>query len=147
MSRQPIIIQVLSQADRRTIQRRLMAMGLLTAVFVAVALLFVLYYEQDSTHTLITGAIVLVLVGNVLLLFRNRMIDRYSESLCLDGSRCYTVTKNGVTQYQPAVYLRYKQEQLVINSELEKERPSKKTFAFQVLDRYDWKAVQQHKAS
>ena len=61
------------------------------------------------------------------------MIDRHSESLCLDGGRCYSVTKSGDTRDRSPVRLRYKRKMLIIQNDPEKELQPEKTFALQVL--------------
>jgi hypothetical protein len=141
MSRQPIIIQVLSTGDHRTIRRWMIAMSIFTVTFLTLGLIWALPYAPNSRHMLITGAIVLALLVNAGLLVRNRMIDRYSESLCFDGEHCYSVKKSGVTHDQLPVRLRYKREMLIIQSDLKKELQPEKITAFQVLDGQDWKAV------
>ena len=142
MSSQPIIIQVLSGDDRRIIHRWMVALGLLTATLLTLAIVAALQYGQDVQSVLITGVMVLILIGNLILLFRNNMIDRLSKSLCLDGGRCYTVSKNGITHDWSPVRLLHKREMLTIKSDKEKALNPKKIFAFQVLDHRDWEALQ-----
>jgi hypothetical protein len=143
MSRQPIIIQVLSTGDHRTIRRWMMAIGIITASFLTLAIMLALEYAQNSQNILITGVMVLVLFGNVLLFFRNKMIDHRSESLCFDGEHCYSVKKSGVTHDQLPVRLSYKREMLIIQSDLKKEWQPETIAAFQVLNHQDWKAIKQ----
>lgn len=118
-------------------------MGVFTAAFLTLAMLLALQYVQDTKLILFTGAIVLVLSGNVILFFRDNMIDRHSESLCFDGGRCYSVTKSGATSGRSSVRLRFKREMVTIRSDQEKEHHAEPTPAFQVLDRQDWKAIKQ----
>jgi hypothetical protein len=54
------------------------------------------------------------------------------------------VKKSGVTHDRLPVRLRYKQEMLIIQSDLKKELQSEKITAFQVLNHQDWKAVKNH---
>jgi len=146
MSRQPIIIQVLSGRDSQTIRHWMITLGVITTTFLTIAMILATQYAQHSLNMLITGAIVLILFGNIILLVRNNLIDRHSKSLCLDGGNCYTVAKNGVTSDQPTVQLHYKKETLTIENNQEKELQHKNTLAFQVLNRQDWKAIKQLRA-
>ena len=143
MSRQPVIIQVLPTGDHRTVRRWMMAIGFFASTFLTLALVLAARYIPDSQSLLIAGPVVLVLFVNVILLFRNSMIDRYSESLCFDGGHCYSVTTNGSTQDRYQVRLRYKGETVTLTKEQEKDLQTETVLAFQVLGRKDWKAIKQ----
>jgi hypothetical protein len=141
MSGEPIIIQVLSREDHRTIRRQIMTLGLITGALFLLLLVVILQYGPDRQGVLVTGAIFLVLFGNVLLLVRNKLIDRYCQSLCLDGNRSYTVTKRGVSRHASSAHLYFKRERLTIASE--PTNPPEQALAFQVLDREGWKVIKQ----
>jgi hypothetical protein len=140
MSSQPIIIQVLSRSDHHDIRRRLGTLGFLTAASLVFALLLALNYGLDQQSVLITGALVRLLLANALFLVRNRLVDRHSLSLCFDGHRCYSVTQSWDTRDWSPVRLHFKGESILIGRD--QGTPATEIFAFQVLAREDWQAIQ-----
>ncbi|MCB0636440.1 MAG: hypothetical protein KDC54_07465 [Lewinella sp.] len=138
---QSIVIQVLSTKERHGIRRRLLALGLSMGAAFILVLTLALHDGQDPQGVLITGALVLVLTANVLLFYRNHLIDHHSQNICFDGRRCYSVTKSWHTRDWLPTRLYHRREMLTLHGD--HATHPERLFAFQVLDRDDWQAIKE----
>jgi hypothetical protein len=139
---QPIIIQVLARKEYHAIRRRVRALALAATIFATLTTLVVWYEGQGLWGTVLTGLLTLLLLGNIVLLLRHNMIHRHSKSLCFDGGRCYTITKDFGIRNCSLARLHYRSESLLFRGAAVDEATTKETFAFQVLDFEDWRAIQ-----
>jgi hypothetical protein len=143
MSGQPIVFQVLSPDVSRFIRRRMKMVGLVSMALLSVAMLAALKHGQDKQGIMITGAMVLFLTVNGILLFRNRLIDRFGKSICVDGELCYVLMENGDTHLLQEVHFRYRKDVLVFKSEVASTPKTNPDFVFQVLYRRTWDALKE----
>lgn len=131
----------MSREDYQRLDSRVLRAGFIVVILFALSLATSMYYELDRQTVMITGAVMLILATNVLLLYRSQMISRHSNNLCFDGGRCYTMTKNWDTCDWSPARLHYRGETLTFFSAGEVVNPSTDIFAFQVIDGRDWQAI------